>query len=105
VCSVAGLTPVLIAESVRSLLDRPGAGAIASGFALSALGGVAYVARVSPAPWLTYIDVAHLLTVASLALIYRGVMERAGPELAVAAGRAVQEPANTDPRGWPSLGT
>jgi hypothetical protein len=82
VCTVAGLTPVLVAESVRSLRDRPGASAIASGFALTALGGFAYVLKVSPAPWLTYIDIAHLFTVASLALIYLGVLERAGPEFA-----------------------
>ncbi len=82
VCTVAGLTPVLIVESACSLRDRPGASAIASGFALTALGGFAYVLKVSPAPWLTYIDIAHLFTVASLALIYLGVLERAGPELA-----------------------
>jgi hypothetical protein len=79
VCTVAGLVPVLVAESALSLLDRPGASAMASGFALAALAGLAYVVKVSPTTWFSYIDIAHLFTVASLGLIYLGVLERTGP--------------------------
>jgi len=104
-CTVAGLTPILVVESVRSLLDRPGASAIASGFALTALGGIAYAMKTSPAPWLTYIDIAHLFTVASLAFIYLGVLERSGRELAGGAERTANGAANADSRGWSWLET
>ncbi|MGD8277767.1 MAG: hypothetical protein PVH00_07065 [Gemmatimonadota bacterium] len=104
VATVLGLTPVLLVESLRSLRDRPGASAIASGFALTAMGGLAYAFRISLAPWLNYIDIAHLFTVASLALIYRGVLERAGPDLAGEVDGA-DAAADADGRGWSWLGT
>jgi hypothetical protein len=76
VSAVAGLTPVLVAESFRALRGRPGARAIAAGFALTAGSGFIYVLGISLAPWIGPIDLAHLSIVASLALIYRGVSER-----------------------------
>jgi len=47
--------------------------------------------RPSSSPCVTYIDVAHLFTVAGLALIDRGVQERAGAEPDVP---------DADERGW-----
>jgi hypothetical protein len=106
VSAVAGLTPVLVAESFRALRGRPGARAIAAGFALTAGSGLIYVLGISLAPWIGPIDLAHLSIVASLALIYRGVSERTA--LAdVYDGREVpaRAAAGEDGRGWSWLRT
>ena len=93
--TVAGLTPVMFIEWRESRRGRTGASPIARGFGLTAIGGFAYAMRITLAPWVTYIDIAHLFTVASLALIYRGVLERASAELEPA-----EEPADSGDRGW-----
>lgn len=74
--TVAGLGPVLVVETLATMRGASGSRDIAVGLAVNGLAGALYALRVSPAPWLNPVDLAHLLMLAGLVLLYRGACAR-----------------------------
>lgn len=69
----AGMAPVVILETRHALrFRRTGASALGIGLWIALLGGVAFAVDVSPSPWFTRTDVAHVAFLAGLPWMYRG---------------------------------
>jgi len=76
--SALGLGPVMIVAFAAFRLGHRESGWVAGGLALSLLAASAYVAGIPSHPWFGAADLAHVLMMATLLMIYRGV--RRSPE-------------------------
>jgi len=70
--SLLGLVPVIVVEARSVQPSRPQGGWVAAGLTLSIGTAAVYVGRLGVHPWLSHIDVAHLLLAVAFALIVRG---------------------------------
>lgn len=68
-----GLVPVMLAETLAFRRGHRGSGWVAGGLAFSLLTALVYLLTLSIHPWFDYIDLAHVMMMASLLAIYRGV--------------------------------
>jgi len=84
------LTPVLVAELVAWLRGSAAAGWLAGGLAVFTLTGAAYLLRLSAGPWLDHVDLAHLLVMVGVALVWRGASLEPYPT--ASAGDALEVP-------------
>ena len=71
--SAMGLIPVLLANIVAWRFAYAGSGWIAAGLLLSFFTGLIYVLQVSITPWLTHVDISHIVMMVSLVLISIGI--------------------------------
>ncbi len=71
--SAMGLMPVLLANIIACRFAYAGSGCIAAGLLLSFFTGLIYVLQLSIGPWFTHVDIAHIVMMASLALISYGI--------------------------------
>jgi len=74
-----GLFPVMLAESLAFRRGDHGAGWVAGGLALSVATALVYLLEITVHPWFDHRDLAHVLMMASLLMIYRGVKPRVPP--------------------------
>jgi hypothetical protein len=73
VLMAAGMVPVLLVETRHAVRHRhPSASALGIGLWLALLGGLAFAFQVSPSPWFTRTDVAHVAFLLGLPWMYRG---------------------------------
>ncbi|MGW8266414.1 MAG: DUF6962 family protein [Longimicrobiales bacterium] len=68
-----GLLPVMLAEGLAFRRGDRGAGWVAGGLALSCATALIYLLEITLHPWFNHNDFAHVLMMASLLMIYRGV--------------------------------
>ena len=71
--SAIGLISVLLANIVAWRFAYAGSGWIAAGLLLSFFTGLIYVLQVSITPWLTHVDISHIVMMVSLVLISIGI--------------------------------
>jgi hypothetical protein len=74
-----GLGPVMVSEYLAFRRGNPGSGWVAGGLALSVLTALIYLVKLSANPWFDQNDLAHLLMMVSLLMIYWGVRVPARP--------------------------
>lgn len=74
-----GLLPVMLAEGLAFRRGDRGAGWVAGGLALSCATALIYLLGIALHPWFNHNDFAHVLMMASLLMIYRGVKPRVQP--------------------------
>ena len=74
----AGLLPVIGVEAMALRRGHPGSGWVVGGLSLSILTGATYVAELSIGPWLSHIDIAHVLIGVSFWLIMRACRPSVG---------------------------
>ena len=68
-----GLLPVMVAEFLAFRRGYRGSGWVAGGLAFSSMTALVYLLRLSIHPWFDHIDLAHVMMMASLLAVYRGV--------------------------------
>jgi hypothetical protein len=68
-----GLVPVMVAEYLAFRRGNRRAGWVAGGLAFSSVTALVYLLKLSVHPWFDHNDLAHVMMMASLLLIYRGV--------------------------------
>lgn len=75
--TLVGLPPVIAVEFTGRGSVR-GAAQVARGLSLSILTGLVYLLHISAGPWLSHIDIAHLLMGLSFFVIHRGLTREGG---------------------------
>jgi hypothetical protein len=70
--TAVGLLPVIFAEASRARRGAPGSAWLAGGLTVSALPALVYALHLSPASWLSHVDVAHVLMAVSYWLVLVG---------------------------------
>jgi hypothetical protein len=79
--TAVGLLPVTFVEAFGARRGVVGAADIAAGLGLGMVTALVYVAGLSYGPWLTHVDIAHLLMGVSYYLIFRGARARVWPPI------------------------
>lgn len=70
-----GLVPLLLTETFFFLRGDRAGGWIVSGFTVGCLTGAVYLSGFSPSPWFNHVDLAHMVLMAVLLLLWRGARD------------------------------